>query len=122
MLAWIATLGDAAFERKDPFGDGRRIFVRRGKELGHRYGMELGRREVQLHAGRFWLIRFRQLLSPPAANPKLKPLSAEALRAYSPETDVLLVPGAEIGIPREPAGFSDEELEAILRAIQVGSD
>ncbi|MEO7035265.1 MAG: hypothetical protein ABI548_15190 [Polyangiaceae bacterium] len=120
MLDPIVISRDVPFERKHPFGDSRQTFVRRGKELGHRYGMALERRDVQLGTNRFLMIRFRRLLSPPAANPKLKPLSAQALRGYSPETDVLFVPGAEIAIPREPAGFSDEEVQTILLLIQLG--
>jgi len=118
MLAPIA-LPSASFARYEPFLDGRHIIVRRGKELGFRYGLELSRREIELGVARASLVRFRQLLSPPAATPGLQPLSAEALRAYVPESEVLYVPGAEVLIPREPIGFSDDEVTMILLALRL---
>ena len=120
MLAPIA-LPSGKFARCAPFADGRKIIVRRGEELGFRYGLELSRRQVELPGGRAWLVRFRRLLSPPAANPRLPPLSPDALRAYSPESEVLYIDGAEIAIPREPGGFTDDEVTMILLALQLGA-
>jgi hypothetical protein len=42
------------------------------------------------------------------------------LRAYRPESEVLYVPGAEILIPREPVGFTDDEVTRILGALELG--
>lgn len=107
------------FTRIAPFGDGRQIIVRRSADADPRRGFELSRRQVEVGARRVWLTRFRQLLSPPALSPGIKPLSPEALRAYSPESEVLYLPGVEVFIPREPAGFSDDEVALILRALQL---
>jgi len=98
----------------------RVIVVRRGNESARHRGFEVSRRELVLDGVRVTLVRFRQLLSPPAANPNLKPLSKEALRAYSLESEVLCLPGAEVSIPREPAGFTDDEVTAIALALQRG--
>jgi hypothetical protein len=118
MLAPIV-LGTGSFTRYAPFGDARQIIVRRGRDVGRRREPELSRRQVEVGGRPAWLVRVRQLLSPPAANPRIKPLSPEALRAYSPESEVLYLPGIEVSIPREPAGFSDDEVTMILGALQL---
>ena len=119
MLAPIA-LPNAPFTRYQPFADGRVIVVRRGNEPARHRGLEVSRRQLVLDGVRVTLVRFRQLLSPPAANPNIKPLSKEARCAYSPESEVLYLPGAEVSIPREPAGFTDDEVTAIALALQRG--
>lgn len=113
------TANTGSFARYVPFGDRREVIVRRGKELGVRYGFEQGRRMVQIQGGEFALVTYQNLLSPPPLVPGQEPLSAEAAKQYEPVFEVLFLPDAEVLIPREPSGFTDAEVERILGAISV---
>ncbi len=111
------TADTGSFARYVPFGDGREVIVRRGKELGFRYGLELSRRTVKVKGVAFPLVRYQALLSPPPLSPGQKPMSAEAAKRYKPESEVLRLPDAEILMRREPQGFTDAEVDKILAAI-----
>jgi hypothetical protein len=113
------TAGTGSFARYVPFADRREVIVRRGEELGLRYGLELGRRKVKVEGGEFELVKYQELLSPPPLLPGQKPLSAEAAKQYKPVFEVLFLPDAEVLIPREPRGFTDAEVEKILPALSV---
>ena len=108
-----------SFARYVPFDDRRQVIVRRGKELGFRYGLELGRRKVKVEGGEFELVKYQDLLHPPPRFPGQQPLSAEEAKRYKPVFEVLFLPDAEVLIPREPNGFTDAEVATILAAISV---
>jgi hypothetical protein len=95
------------------------VVVRRGKELGFRYGSEVSRRQVEVDGHPFWMVRFRRLLSPPAHRPGAPPLPPAALASYSHESEVLMLQDAEVLVRRTPEGFSDDEVEWILRTIRI---
>ncbi len=119
-IAFEKTADTGTFSRYDPFGDGRTLTVRRGEEMGLQYGFEQSRRTVEVQGRSFPLVRFEAILSPPPLMPGAPLLSPEAARHYHPQFDVLFLPDAEISIRRDPDGFSDEEVEAILEAISLG--
>ncbi len=87
--------------------------------MGFSYGLELSRRMVEVDGRPFPLVRFRAILSPPFLMPGALPMDAEAAERYRPVFDVLFLADAETLMPREPDGFSDEEVEAILRGISL---
>ena len=111
------TTDTSSFARYVPFRDTREVIVRRGKELGFRYGFEQGRRMVQVQGGEYALVTYQELLSPPPLLPGQEPLPAQAAKQYEPVFEVLFLPDAEVLIPREPNGFTDAE--RILKAISV---
>jgi hypothetical protein len=112
-----STFDNGTFARFVPFGDAREVIVRRGKELGFNYGHEQSRRTVVLHGREFTVVRARAILSPPPLRPGQAPMSREAARQFTPESEVLYLPDAEVLLRREPNGFSDAEVERILAAI-----
>jgi hypothetical protein len=93
--------------------------VRRGRELGFHYGIETSRRKVKVSGIDLVVVRFQAILSPPPLLPGATPMGDRASRAYRPVVDVLFLPDAEVLIVREPDGFSDEEVEAILQAVSI---
>jgi hypothetical protein len=119
IITLTKTADTGSFARYVPFGDTREVIVRRGKELGFRYGFEQSRRMVQVRGGEFALVTYQELLSPPPLLPGQEPLSAGAVKQYEPVFEVLFLPDAEVLIPREPNGFTDVEVERILGAISV---
>ena len=118
-IALKKTADTGTFARYVPFEDQREVIVRRGKELGARYGGELGRRTVKVKGGEFPMVRYQAILSPPPMKPGGTPMSAEAAKRYKPISEVLVLPDAEVLIRRDPDGFSDAEVETILAAISV---
>jgi hypothetical protein len=104
------------FIRWVPFADGREVIVRRGDEMGCDYGLELSRHTVR----RQTLVRYRALLSPPPLAPGQPPLAPTAAARYQPEHDILRLADQELLIPRAPDGFSDDEVDAIVRACLEG--
>ncbi len=104
-----------------PFGDGREVIVRRGSAMGFRYGLEQSRRVVVLHGHRLSLVRSTATYSPPVLVPGAPVMSARGARSYTPESEVLYLPDAEVLIRREPDGFSDAEVATILAAISFTS-
>ena len=113
------TADTGTFARYVPFDDQREVIVRRGKELGFQYGLEQSRRTVKVKGGQFALVKYQAMLSPPPMKPGGKPMSAEAAKNYTPVSDVLMLPDAEVLIRRDPHGFTDAELEKILASISV---
>ena len=96
------------------------MVLRCGKELGHNYGTPLSRRTIEVTGISYTLIRYRALLSPPPATPRLPPLAADALDAYRPEYEVLCLPEHEVLFPRLPQGFTDDEVDAICAVLLDG--
>lgn len=113
------TADTGTFARYVPFGDGREVIVRRGREMNFNYGAERSRRTVKVKGYSFPLVRTVAVLSPPPLRPGQAPISKEASKNYQPESEVLYLPDAEVLIRREPKGFSDAEVEKILAAISV---
>ncbi len=113
------TNGIGTFERYRPFGwrDRREVIVRRGNEVGSNYGFELSRRRVTVQGKTFPLVRYVAILSPPPLLPGELPLSPEAAKQYEPEFEVLILPNAEVLLPRAPDGFTDAEVQEILAKI-----
>ena len=111
------TADTGTFARYVPFADAREVIVRRGREMGFRYGAEMSRRTVTVKGVEFTLVRYQAILSPPPMRPGQKPMSAEAAKHYKPESEVLRLPDAEVLLRRAPDGFSDEEVQKILEAI-----
>jgi hypothetical protein len=116
-IALPSTVDTGVFARYVPFGDNREVIVRRGSQMGYRYGIESGRRIVTLHGRELWVVRSTAILSPPVLRPGERVMSAAAAKQYSPESEVLYLPDAEVLIRREPNGFSDAEVAKILAAI-----
>ena len=115
------TVDTGTFARYQPFDDPREVIVRRGKELGFDYGLELSRRTVKVRGGEFLMVRRQTFLSPPpAVEPWRKPPPPQKTAAnLKPISDLLMLPDAEVLIRREPDGFTDEEVATILAAISV---
>jgi len=113
------TFRSDSFARYQPFGDGREVVVRRGKELGFHYGLETGRRTVVIDGVEVVVRRHLAVRSPPPLGPGRPPLAPGAAGRYRPESDVVVLPDAEVAIPRHPDGFSDDEVERILAAIAL---
>lgn len=117
-IALPSTVDTGNFARFVPFGDGREVIVRRGRETGFHYGFEQSRRRVKLVGGEFDLIKYEGMISPPIMMAGQSPGGDDD---YHPVSDVLYVPGVEALIPRRPVrrGFTDDEVERILAAIRV---
>jgi hypothetical protein len=118
-IALKKTADTGTFARYVPFDDAREVIVRRGKELGFQYGIELSHRKVKVRGGEFEVVRYQAILSPPPMKAGQKPMSEKAAANYQPISDVLVLPDAEVLIRREPDGFSDAEVERILAAISL---
>ena len=63
------TADTGTFARYVPFGDGREVIMRRGREMGFNYGAELSRRTVKIKGHSFPLVRTVAILSPPPLRP-----------------------------------------------------
>ena len=118
-IALTKTADTGTFARYVPFADAREVIVRRGKEMGFQYGIEVLRRKMKVHGGEFPLVRYQAILSPPPMQPGQKPMSEKAAANYKPISDVLVLPDAEVLIRHAPDGFTDAEFEKILAAISV---
>jgi hypothetical protein len=113
---------DQTFSRGRPFGDEREVIVRRGDEMESRFGFELSRRTLRLDGMSVEVIRVREILSPPPLMPEQPPV--HDVGQYQPEYDVIMLPDAEVSIPRLPSGpysFSDREVEQIIQRIRLKS-
>ncbi len=109
---------NGSFARFVPFGDGREVIVRRGREIGSCvYGLEQSRRTVALGGLEVPVVRYQDILSPPVLPPGAAPIVDEG--QYRPISDVIHLPDAEILVRRSPKGFSDTEMERILAAIVI---
>lgn len=118
-IALKKTTDTSTFARYMPFADGREVIVRRGTELGFRYGLELSRRLVKIGSGEFPLVRVISILSPPPMRLWRWLFWPGAAKQYKPISDVLFLPDAEVLLRRRPKGFSDAEVEQILQTISV---
>lgn len=110
---------EQTFARGRPFRDEREVVVRRGDEMGSRFGFELNRRTLQIDGVLVHVIRVREILSPPPFGPGVALVRDEG--QYNPEYDVLVLPDAEIMIQRLPRGirsFSDQEVDQIVQRIR----
>lgn len=115
VIALRKTADTGTFARYQPFDDNREVIVRRGRELGHDYGLSMRRRAVKVGGVDFELVTYQQILSPPVQVPGQPSLADSG--QYRPISEVLYLPDAEVLIRREPNGFSSAELELILQAI-----
>ncbi|MCB9555273.1 MAG: hypothetical protein H6707_04160 [Deltaproteobacteria bacterium] len=113
------TFDNGRFARFVPFGDGREVIVRRGSERGFDYGLPQGEREVELAEERFTVTRYVALLSPPLARPGSPAIDPAR---FKPEVEVLRLPDAELMLPRQPDGFSDDEVAQIFAAVAFVPD
>jgi uncharacterized protein (DUF952 family) len=107
------------FARHVPFGDGREVIVRRGRELGTTNGLPSPQNPVIIAGIRVPVVRYLTILSPPVLAPGAKPMSPEAAADYKPEYDVFFLPDADLTVRRgRPKGFNDAEVARILAAIR----
>jgi hypothetical protein len=119
IIRFEKTTDAGTFSRYVPFNDGRELIVRRGGEMGFSYGLELSRRMVEVDGRPLPLVRFRAILSPPPLMPGASRMNAEAAERYRPVFDVLFLADAEMLMHRQPDGFSDEQVETVLRGISL---
>jgi hypothetical protein len=117
-LAMPHLFDNGTFARFVPFGDGREVIVRRGREMGTcSYGLEQSHRSVKVAGNEIRIVRYTDLLSPPPLTPGA-PLVVDDGN-YGKRHDVVYLPDAEILLDRGPRGFDDAEVEKVLAAIHV---
>ena len=114
------TVDTGLFARYIPFNDKREIIARRGTATGHHYGFEQSHRPVNVSGREYEVVMYRNVLSPPPRVPA-QPLLDDPEDSYHPVYEVLYLPGVEVMFQRSPAsrGFSDAEIEHVLKAIRV---
>ena len=106
----------ALFARHYPYGDQRVVSVRRGDQMGFDYGLEFGRRALNVDGTPVTLVSYHQLLSPPPLVPRQQPMSQAAAAHYTPESEVAYIAGMEVLLRRHPSGFTEEEVVELVNA------